>query len=48
MCDDRGVDTDVAGCRVAHHLDILHDHIYVIGCLNDLIKTDDVWVHEES
>lgn len=37
----------MADCRVAQHLNILHDHIYVIGCLDDFIKTNDVWMHEQ-
>lgn len=36
-----------AAPAVSAHLDVLHDHINVVGGLDDLIEPDDVRVHEE-
>lgn len=35
------------GVSCISHLDILHDHVYVIRCLDDFIQANYVWVHEK-
>lgn len=36
-------------CLYPHsHLNVLHHHVNIRGCLDNLIQTDDVRVHEEA